>query len=81
MCNAGRIKYHLRSNISDARNSIVFVGYQAHGTLGRSSQVVPIQFESTDENTRYVRNSPIIWIFRHTDQQGLMDWVEFQTDA
>ncbi len=35
MCEAGRILHHLRNNISDERNTILIVGFQAHETLGR----------------------------------------------
>jgi metallo-beta-lactamase family protein len=35
MCTGGRVVHHLRRRLSDSRNSIVFIGYQAVGTLGR----------------------------------------------
>ena len=35
MCEAGRILHHLRNSIEEPRNCIMFVGYQAEGTLGR----------------------------------------------
>jgi metallo-beta-lactamase family protein len=35
MCTGGRVLHHLRNNLSDPRNHVMFVGYQVGGTLGR----------------------------------------------
>jgi metallo-beta-lactamase family protein len=34
MCEAGRIRHHLKNNIGDPKNLILFIGYCAEGTLG-----------------------------------------------
>lgn len=76
MCEAGRIRHHLKHNLWDSRNSIVFVGYQAEGTLGRSLV----------EGAKEVRlfNEPILvqaeihnleGFSGHADQAGLLDWL------
>jgi metallo-beta-lactamase family protein len=49
MCEAGRIRHHLKNNIEDPKNSIIIVGYQAENTLGR----------------KLVEEAPMVKIFDH----------------
>jgi metallo-beta-lactamase family protein len=36
MCEGGRIRHHLKNNIGDAKNLVLFIGYCAEGTLGNT---------------------------------------------
>lgn len=76
MCEAGRIKHHLRHNLWDPRCSVVFVGYQAEGTLGRRL------LEGADEVTLFGEAIKVAAEIHnlegfsgHADRDGLLSWV------
>ena len=76
MCDVGRIKYHLKHNIWNPTSTILFVGYQAPGTLGRrivdGEKRVKILGEEFSVNARveYIEGYS-----GHADQQGLLNFV------
>lgn len=76
MCEVGRIKHHLKHNLWDPRNTILFVGYQAPGTLGRKivdgAKNVKIFGEDIAVNARveYIEGYS-----GHADQEGLMNFI------
>ncbi|MDD7513056.1 MAG: MBL fold metallo-hydrolase [Clostridiales bacterium] len=76
MCEAGRIRHHLKHGLWDSRNSIVFVGYQAEGTLGRriveGAEEVSIMGETIKVQAQ-VHN--LEGFSGHADQNGLLDWI------
>lgn len=76
MCDVGRIKHHLKHNIWNPKSTILFVGYQAPGTLGRriadGEKRVRILGEEFQVNARveYIEG-----FSGHADQQGLVNYV------
>ncbi len=76
MCEVGRIKHHLKHNLWNPKSTILFVGYQAPGTLGynivNGAKKVKIFGEEIAVNARveYIEGYS-----GHADQQGLMNFV------
>lgn len=77
MCEAGRIKHHLKHNLWKENSSIVFVGYQAKNTLGRRIKDGQKRVKIFGEEI-IVRASiyNIEGFSGHADKNGLLSWVE-----
>ena len=76
MCTGGRIKHHLKNNISRPESTILFVGYQAVGTLGRLilDGVNPIRIFGEMLPLR-ARIEKIDGFSAHADQNELLRWI------
>lgn len=76
MMNGGRILHHAKLYLSDARNTILFVGYQAKGSLGREildgAKKVKILGEEVSVQARVCQ---IESYSAHADQKKLLEWI------
>jgi len=76
MATGGRVRHHLKHNLWDERNSLVFVGYQAEGTLGRiilnGAKRVKILGEEVAVKAEIY---DLEGLSGHADQIMLLDWI------
>lgn len=77
MCEAGRIKHHLKHNLWRKESSIVFVGYQAVGTTGRAivEGVKSLKLFGEDIEVQ-AEIVTLEGISGHADQKGLLRWLD-----
>jgi metallo-beta-lactamase family protein len=77
MCDAGRIRHHLKKHLSEGSTTVILVGYQAPGTLGRLlSQNVPMVRIHGEEVAVKAHVSLLDEYSGHADQEGLRSWVK-----
>ena len=76
MCEAGRIRHHLKHNLWRKESAILFVGYQANGTLGRAilegAKTIKLFGEEIEIHAEIVKMEGTSG---HADKEGLLNWI------
>lgn len=77
MCEAGRIRHHLRHNLPRRESTILFVGYQAQGSLGRiiKEGARRVRISGRDVSVR-ARVRELDAYSAHADRDELADWIK-----
>ena len=77
MCDAGRVRHHLKHNLWREECTILFVGYQAIGTPGRAliegTDSIKLFGEAVQVNARI---KSLKGVSGHADKQGLLNWMK-----
>jgi len=76
MCEAGRIRHHLKHNLWRKESIILFVGYQAEGSLGRKLQEGAKNVKLFGEDIAvHAEISMLHGTSGHADKEGLLNWL------